>query len=155
MSTRFTKGGVPMVESQSLQLVQATARVNDQVAKLLAMKLQEKGYSGITPSLLGFLGALECGVNYGSEIARNLGVSRQMVAKTAKELCHAGYLQQEDDIGRQKRILFTAKGEQLMSQARALLSELDSYLAEGLGKNKLNKLLNNLAKVNQALEAHH
>ncbi|WP_404361573.1 MarR family winged helix-turn-helix transcriptional regulator [Methylotuvimicrobium sp. KM1] len=128
MSTRFTKRGVPLVESQSLQLIQSASRLNDVITKYLSQRLVEKGYASLTPSLLSFLSILECGVNYGSEIARNLGVTRQMVAKTVKELCHLGYLEQIDSTGKQKEIHFTETGEYLMSDARQLLAEVDEIL---------------------------
>lgn len=128
MSTKFTKRGIPLVESQSLQLIQSASRLNDVITKYLSQRLVEKGYASLTPSLLSFLSILECGVNYGSEIARNLGVTRQMVAKTVKELCHLGYLEQRDSTGKQKEILFTKTGEYLMSDARQLLAEVDEIL---------------------------
>ena len=130
MSTKFTKRGIPLVESQSLQLIQSASRLNDVITKYLSQRLAEKGYASLTPSLLSFLSILECGVNYGSEIARNLGVTRQMVAKTVKELCHLGYLEQIDSAGKQKEILFTETGEYLMSDARQLLAEVDEILFE-------------------------
>ena len=84
-----------MVESKTLPLVQSCSSLADAVAFYLSFKLDEMGYVSITPSLLSFLSVLECGINYGSEIARTLGVSRQMVAKTVKELCRLGYLEQK------------------------------------------------------------
>lgn len=128
MSTRFTRRGVPLVESQSLQLIQSSQKLNDVVTNYLARRLIEKGYASLTPSLLSFLSILECGVNYGSEIARNLDVTRQMVAKTVKQLCQLGYLEQLDGVGKQKEIHFTETGEYLMSDARQLLAEMDEIL---------------------------
>ncbi len=128
MSTRFTRRGVPLVESQSLQLIQSAQRLNDVITKYLSQRLVEKGYASLTPSLLSFLSILECGVNYASEIARSLDVTRQMVAKTVKQLCQLGYLEQIDGAGKQKEIHFTETGEYLMSDARQLLSEMDKIL---------------------------
>lgn len=144
MSTRFTKRGVPLVESQSLQLIQSASRLNDAITKYLSLRLMEKGYTSLTPSLLSFLSILECGVNYGSEIARNLGVTRQMVAKTVKELCRLGYLEQIDGAGKQKEIHFTEIGEYLMSDARQLLSEVDEILFKGLDVRKPQAIINEL-----------
>ncbi|WP_211317027.1 MarR family winged helix-turn-helix transcriptional regulator [Arenicella xantha] len=117
-----------MLESQSLQLIQSAQRLNDLITQYLSQRLVEKGYESLTPSLLAFLSILECGVNYGSEIARNLGVTRQMVSKTVKQLCQLGYLEQIDGVGKQKEIHFTETGEYLMSDARQLLAELDEIL---------------------------
>ena len=128
MSTRFTRKGVPLVESQSLQLIQSAQKLNDVITQYISQRLVEKGYESLTPSFLSFLSILECGVNYGSEIARNLDVTRQMVAKTVKQLSQLGYLEQIDSAGKQKEIHFTETGEYLMSDARQLLAELDEIL---------------------------
>ena len=144
MSTRFTKNGVPLVESHSLQLIQSTARLNDAITDYLSQRLVEKGYTSLTPSLLSFLGILECGVNYGSEIARSLGVTRQMVAKTVKELCGLGYLQQKSGTGKQKEIHFTQTGEYLMSDARQLLADVDDVLFKGLERSEPTRVINEL-----------
>ncbi len=133
-----------MVESQSLKLVFGAARMNDQISLFLARSLEGLGYGGATTSMLSFLSTLECGVNYGSEIARSLGISRQMVAKTVKELVRLGYLEQVEGQGKKKPILFTEKGEHLMSDARRLLAELDLRLSEVMGPGVLEDLVEKL-----------
>lgn len=153
MSTRFTRGGVPLVESYTLKLVQNASQLTDVTSKYLSGQLHNMGYSSITPSLLSFLSILECGTNYGSEIARNLGVSRQMVAKTVKELCRLGYLQQVDGVGKQKQILFTDNGERLMSDARRILSEIDELLFTKQGKYMIENMHKDIALIISTLEA--
>jgi len=147
MSTRFTKRGVPLVESQSLQLIQSATKFKDEMTDYLSRQLVSKGYTSLTPSLLSFLGILECDANYGSEIARRLGVSRQMVAKTVKELCRLGYLEQKHVTGKQKEIHFTETGEQLMSDARQLLSEIDDIILANSDLKKITKIVNDLNKI--------
>ena len=141
-----------MVESRSLQLTQSTSQLNDVVVKYLSQRLIEKGYISLTPSLLSFLSILECGINYGSEIARNLGVTRQMVAKTVKELCHSGYLEQIDGVGKQKEIHFTEAGEQLMSDARLLLSEVDDFLCEHSGVAELERIISEINAITESIK---
>lgn len=152
MSTRFTSRGVPMAESQSLRLVQAAGAVQEQITAHAARTLADRGYDHVSASMLGFLGALDCGVNYGSEIARRLGVSRQMVAKTVRELCRVGYLEQAEGPGRQKQILFTATGEQLMSDVRQLLTELDTLLERQIGQKALTDTAVELERIQGCLE---
>jgi len=137
MSTRLTRKGTPMVDSQALKLVLGASQVHELTTRYLSKSLKFKGYNEATPSILNFLSALECGVNYGSEIARNLGVSRQMVAKTVKELCRNGYLEQVGGVGKQKEILFTETGELLMSDARQILADIDRVLIKQLGQNSI------------------
>ena len=141
-----------MVESRSLQLTQSASRLNDVVVKYLSQRLIEKGYISLTPSLLSFLSILECGINYGSEIARNLGVTRQMVAKTVKELCHSGYLEQIEGVGKQKEIHFTEAGEQLMSDARLLLSEVDDFLCEHSDAAELERIISEINAIAESIK---
>jgi DNA-binding MarR family transcriptional regulator len=151
MSTRFTSRGIPLVESQSLQVIQSASKLNDVITTYLSKGLIKKGYSTLTPSLLSFLSILECGVNYGSEIARNIGVTRQMVAKTVKELCRLGYLEQKDSTGKQKEIRFTETGEYLMSDARQLLSEVDEIIFKNLDVRKPNIIISELNTISNAI----
>lgn len=73
-----------------------------------------------------------------------------MVAKTVKELCKLGYLIQQTGEGKQKKILFTPKGEQLMSDARQLLAYLDDVLYEQVPDT--TALLEQLQQIQQRLE---
>jgi DNA-binding MarR family transcriptional regulator len=149
MSTRFTQRGFPMVESRSLRLAFATASVRDRIAEYVATALRRQGYEDVSASTLNFLGTLDCGVNFGSEIARRLNVSRQMVAKTVKELCGIGYLEQIEGPGRQKRILFTASGERLMSDVRKILARLDETLCARVGENALMEAICTLEAIDE------
>lgn len=130
-----------MVNSSSLRLALATATVRERICDYVTLELKDKGYQDVSSSTLNFLSALDCGVNYGSDIARSLKVSRQMVAKTVRELCEAGYLEQGEGAGRQKQILFTMKGERLMSDVREILAELDAVLVEQMGGTALEKAI--------------
>lgn len=138
-----------MVDSQLLLLAQASQRLQEAVAGYLSEQLSLLGYSDISPVLLGFLGQLDCGINHASDIARQMRVSRQMVAKYVRELCQLGYLRQEQGHGKQKNILFTARGEQLMAQARQLLATADSQLLQNSDASQLAQMaqqLTNLAE---------
>ena len=152
MSTRLTQKNIPMVESQALQLVLETGQVNDSIAHYLSNVLKNKGYKFASPSALSFLSALECGENYASEISRKLGVSRQMVAKTVKDLCIANYLEQIDGVGKQKKILFTETGELLMSDARKLLADVDNILANELGQDTIATTVKNLKAIHDVID---
>jgi len=94
MSTRLTQNNIPMVESRSLRLAFASRRLHEGILQRVAAHLIEMGYEAATPAALDFLGALECGDNHASEIARMMGVSRQWVAKNVRAFCRLGYLEQ-------------------------------------------------------------
>lgn len=144
MSTRFTPCDIPMADSQSLKLVFASANLHEQLIEYVAESLRLKGFVAISPSMLKFLSALDCGINYGAEIARRLRVSRQMVAKTVKELCRAGYLEQIEGVGKQKQILFTEQGEHLMSTARSVLADLDRVFVKCFGEAQVEEMTSQL-----------
>lgn len=147
MSTRLTRGEVQMVDSQSLQLVLAAAQVHEKISLYLSESLKQKGYKFVSPTILNFLSTLECGINYASEIARTLGVSRQMVAKTVKELCNANYLEQREGVGKQKQIIFTKAGELLMSDTRLLLAGIDRLLDKDMGEIQLKETVKSLENI--------
>lgn len=137
MSTKLTtKGSSPayeMADSQSLRLVHLASNFERRVQKWLVDLLRDQGFSELTQSQLSFLGALDCGPNRASQIAQNLGVTRQAVHKTLKELEASQWLTSEaDPIRRNQRVItFTIEGERMMSQARALFQQLDETLFAG------------------------
>jgi DNA-binding MarR family transcriptional regulator len=151
MSTRFTAQGVPMVDSRSLRVAAATAAARDQIVKWVADGLTADGFEDVSPSVLEFLDALDCGANVASEIARSLGVSRQMVAKTVRELRHSGYLEQVEGRGRQKTIVFTRQGQQLMARVRQRLRELDDIIDTEIGSRRLEDAIESLDALSRLL----
>lgn len=156
MSTKLSNGrktDLPMAESRSLQLLFQLADAQKLLVEHVAHRLTALGYSGVTSGALGFLGQLDCGPNHASEIARRLGVSRQMVAKTVTEMEHKGWLEQVPDphLRNRKLIRFTAAGEQLMSNARATLAELDQQLDREFGSGWTAALADNLSALKASL----
>jgi DNA-binding MarR family transcriptional regulator len=148
MSTRFTKRGTPLLESRSLRLVLGAGAVRDLMVEHVARELKAEGYEEMSAALLGFLGALDCSVaTHAAEIARGLNVSRQMVGKMVKELCRVGYLEQVEGPGRQKQILFTVAGEQLMSDVRRHLAHLDRAIVTAVGAAALKETIETLEAV--------
>ncbi|MBD2326322.1 winged helix DNA-binding protein [Alkalinema sp. FACHB-956] len=133
-----------MADSQSLRLLSAAAKFHHQLTEYVAEQLYSAGFEGVSPSMLHFLSVLDGGVSYGAEISRQLQVSRQMVAKTIKELCQAGYLEQGDGIGRQKQILLTDKGERLMAMARSILADLDRGFTDRCGEVQIEEMTTQL-----------
>jgi len=136
-----------MRDSQSLQLVFMASQLESTITTYVTDQLYQKGYMAITPALLSFLSALDCGINYGSEIARSMGVSRQFVGRTVKELSEVGYLEQREGVGKQKQILFTEKGEHLISDSRQILADLDEVFYKALGQKSVEKTIGNLANL--------
>jgi DNA-binding MarR family transcriptional regulator len=157
MSTQLTKSpqaGLPMVESDTLSLAFLLGEVQDRLLARLSDELTARGHPSVTPSALGFLGQLDCGINYASGIAEKLNVSRQMVAKTVAELEKAGWLVQEPDPERRNRkvIRFTADGERLMANARQVLADLDAHFEESCGPNFLDDIVKKLERLKKHVD---
>lgn len=116
----------------SLRLAQALLAAERALLEHLSEALAERGHrAGVSPAALGFLGQLDCGETSAAEIARRLGVTRQMVSKTAREMEKAGLLALAPDPERRNRkvIRFTPAGERVMADARAALAALDARFA--------------------------
>jgi len=142
-----------MDDSVSLALAHAIAGAERALLAHLASALAARGHHGAGPAVIGFRGQLDCGPNHAAEIARRLGVSRQMVSKTVRELEAKGFLSQTPDPekGNRKVIVFTEAGMLLMSDARAVLAALDAALAaEGMGA-ELSVLEAGLGRLTAAL----
>ena len=143
MSTRLTRkspaAGYDLVDSQALALTQSSEAFRDRMVKWLLLRLEDDGFQGLKTNQLSFLGSLDCGVNYAAELARVLGISRQAVHKTVRELEPAGWLTTRPDrqLGNQRVIVFTDEGERMMSLARAHFLELDNQLVKKFGKKRL------------------
>ncbi|MEP5727912.1 MAG: MarR family winged helix-turn-helix transcriptional regulator [Sulfitobacter sp.] len=144
MSTKLTTRGdgpvYEMAESRSLKLVHLASNFERRTQKWLVHLLRDQGFPDLTQSQLSFLGALDCGPNSASQIANDLGITRQAVHKTVKELETCGWLiSRADPIRRNQRIItFTDEGERMMSQARALFKQLDDRLFAGWDASQIN-----------------
>ncbi|MEP4309788.1 MAG: MarR family winged helix-turn-helix transcriptional regulator [Lentilitoribacter sp.] len=134
MSTKLTTSrespAYEMEDSRSLKLVHLASNFEKRAQKWLVGLLHSQGFVDLTQSQLNFLGALDCGPNSASQIANDLGVTRQAVHKTVKELETCGWLHSEaDPVRRNQRIItFTDEGERMMSVARSLFKQLDDRL---------------------------
>lgn len=132
MSTEFTTSpaGYQMADSQSLRLTFALDRFQQWIIGHLVGALAEDGFGDMTAARLGFLGALDCGENHASAVARRLQITRQAVHKTVHELERLGWLTTRPDTRRQNQrvIVFTPEGERLIARARWHFARLDDQL---------------------------
>ena len=143
MSTKLTrsspKAGYDLVDSHALALTQGAGVFQQRLVEWLLAKLARDGFTPLSASQLSFLGTLDCGVNFASELARRLNISRQAIHKTVKEMEALGWLETRLDatLGNQRIIEFTTEGERMMSCARAHFAALDAVLAEEFGADAL------------------
>ena len=127
------------MDSNSLALLLATGEFQTRLTTWLLDRLHKDGFGTLTASQLSFLGGLDCGQNYASELARGLGITRQAVHKTVRDLEQCGWLATKPDehLGNQRVIVFTTEGERMMAAARLHFLELDTSLEQEFGANLL------------------
>jgi DNA-binding MarR family transcriptional regulator len=96
----------------------------------------------INAAHLTLFGALDCGVTHASAVAARLGISRQAVARTARELDALGFLRLEEDPGQRNRqqLTMTEDGMRLALAGRAALADVEAALAVRVGGPALDSL---------------
>lgn len=147
MSTSFTKGGSPQRFLQpplGLLLMSGQQWVMTSLLHMMA----QRGHEQLTAAHLMFFGNLDCGDTYASEAARRMGVTRQAIYRTTRELQRLKLLKLETDTARktQKIIKMTARGQQVALDARACLDEIETTLRDRIGARDLERLTDALAK---------
>lgn len=138
LSTLFTRNELPPPLTVLLH------EANLQVMAYLLATLGAK-FPGITAAQLTFFGALDCGSTHATGVATRLGISRQAVSRTARELQEQGLLILQPEAGRmnQNLMVMTEKGETLARAGRAALAEIESRLGE-TGAKVMRDALTNL-----------
>lgn len=97
--------------------------------------LTAKGYTGLTEAHLTLLGNLDCGTTHASAVAQRIGLSRQAIYRTIREMEAMSYLELQDDPNRrnQKLVVMTDAGMHLALDARAALASLEETLGRRIG----------------------
>lgn len=146
LSTNMTRTDISpayeMADSRSLRLVHLASNFERRAQKWLVDHLRDRGFTELTQSQLNFLGTLDCGPTSASQVAQRLGITRQAVHKTVRELETCGWLSSDADpiLRNQRVITFTNEGERMMSEARALFQQLDKRLFEDWDAARLDEV---------------
>ena len=140
MSTGFTiKEDKQFAE---LPLGQTLINAHQWFSSSLLQLMHSRGHKDITAAHLTFFCSLNCGMTHASEVARRMGITRQAVYKTTKELQRLGVLELLDDPadGRQKVISMTSQGERIARDARDCLDLVEGQLIRRIGNQNFNAL---------------
>ena len=97
------------------------------------------------------LGAYVLGSSNLRELADDLAMDRSTLTRNLKPLISRGLLRTVPTYGRSKRIALTSRGERALVVAVPLLHQAQESLRERLGFDQLNRVLADLAMVNQAV----
>jgi DNA-binding MarR family transcriptional regulator len=133
MSTKFTRLAVSSDAEVPMTVLLQTA--SEWIMRGLLAKLQRLGYQGITDSHMILFGNLDCGTTHAAAIAQRIGVSRQAIHRTLRELEQSGILiLQSDPLRRnQNLVVMTDAGKRLALDARAGLAEVELLLGQRIG----------------------
>lgn len=101
-----------------------------------------RGHKNLTTAHLMFLANLDCGSTHASLVARRMGVSRQAVYRSTRELQAQGALTLADDPIRrnQKVIQMTQLGAVIALDARACMAEVEATIKQRIGEQDFEKL---------------
>ena len=138
MSTKLTTISAPNGVSLGQLLLNAQQWTFQGVLQLM----KARGYAEFTISHLMFLANLDCGVTHAARVARRLGVTRQAVYRTTRELCDLNVLTLESDPERrnQKIIRMTPRGLEVVTAARACLDAVEATIQERIGVRDFDRL---------------
>jgi DNA-binding MarR family transcriptional regulator len=109
--------------------------------------LQDKGWAQVTRPQSMVMVNIVTGVRRPSDIARNLGVSRQAIHATIAQMVEMGMLELKDDPedGRSKIVAIAAQGQAMRADANEAVKALTGELARRIGKAKVANLAAALA----------
>ncbi len=115
------------------------------IAEILLHRLAAQA-PGLQAPHLALFSALDCGATHAAAAAQRLGISRQAVARTAREMADLGLLERVEDADARNRNLLrmTAAGEALARDGRRILADLEAGLGDLAGP--LRAALDRLAR---------
>jgi DNA-binding MarR family transcriptional regulator len=113
----------------------------------LQAHLQANGWAHVTRPQSMVMVNIVTGVRRPSDIARNLGVSRQAIHSTIAQMVDMGMLALEDDPldGRSKIVAIAPKGQAMRADAIEAVRALTAELARRIGKSHVANLAAALA----------
>lgn len=105
--------------------------------------LQARGWNQVTRPQSMVMTNVVIGVHKPSDIARNLGISRQAVHTTINQMVELGMLELRDDHddGRAKIVALTPLGHQMRQDADKVMSDLQAELRRRIGSRNVDNLL--------------
>ena len=112
------------------------------VDEALQAGLREHGWDNVTRSQSLILANIAFGVRRASQLARNLGVTRQAVSQMLAEMERKGLVQCMSDPsdGRAQIVNFSEGSQGMRNDAMKLLAQIEAELAERIGQKRFKML---------------
>lgn len=136
MSTTFTE------IVQDFQFGQSIIHRQNWMTQSLINLMAKQGHGQITAAHLQFMNYLDCGDTHPAAIARRIGVSRQAIYRSTRELQNFGVLEMlpDPENGNQKIIHMTEYGNRVALDARQALDDIELELSQRLGAEDFAQL---------------
>jgi DNA-binding MarR family transcriptional regulator len=140
MSTNLTT--IPATPVIEVPIGQLLVRAQQWTFQQLLALMSKKGHKELTIAHLMFIANLDCGVTHAALVSRRMGVTRQAVFRTTRELQALDVLKLENDpkLRNQKIISMTPLGNQVAMDARACMAEIESKMASQIGSSNFELL---------------
>ena len=132
------------------QLILETFRFN---GRLLAAGDRLTKELGLTSALWQVLGAINEAPLPVAQIARNMGLTRQSVRRTANVLKDKGFVefQKNPNHQRAKLVMLTKQGRKVLNQVTKLQIDWANSVSKGLGDNKLKTVIQTMRTIGDRL----
>jgi DNA-binding MarR family transcriptional regulator len=132
------------------QLVLETFRFN---GRLLAAGDRLTKELGLTSTLWQVLGAINEAPLPVAQIARNMGLTRQSVRRTANVLKDKGFVEFQENPNHQraKLVVLSKKGRNVLDQVTKLQIDWANSVSKGLGDNKLKTVIQTMRTIGDRL----
>lgn len=105
--------------------------------------MKERGWDNITRSQSLILSNIAFGVRRASQLARNLGVTRQAISQMLIEMERKGLVVSDSDPsdGRAQIVNFSKQSQGIRNDAMAILSQIEAEIVDRIGKGKFDALV--------------
>ena len=109
----------------------------------LQARLRDRGWPGVSRPQSMVMTNIVSGIVRPSDIARNLGISRQAIHSTINQMVELGVvgLEPDPDDRRHMIVSLTEKGARMRQDAQRAMDALADQLAERLGHDRFDALL--------------
>ena len=132
------------------QLILETFRIN---GRLIFTGDQLTKELGLTSALWQVLGAIDEAPLSVAQIARNRGLTRQSVRRTANVLKDKGFVEFQDNPNHQrsKLVVLNKKGRNVLDQVTEMQIEWSNCVSKGLSVTKLNSVIQTMRAISDRL----
>lgn len=138
----------PALNYPSMVIGMLNRRLHQRLTEILA----DRGYPDLQLSFAQVLTLIDSGGTTMSYMAEQQGVSVQAISRIAGELQERGFIERRTDSSdrRSKRIFFSQRGQQLIEDSVAAMTELEAELSAIIGRAGFEKLEKQLLTLHRA-----